>query len=36
MYFWRGVIRQLIDEGKLLSQGDWSKGWKDISISLPA
>ncbi|HXL57738.1 MAG TPA: DUF3658 domain-containing protein, partial [Chitinophagaceae bacterium] len=27
---WR--IRELINEGKLEAQGDWSKGWKEITI----
>ncbi len=29
---WR--IRQLIEEGKLEAQGDWAKGWKEITIRL--
>lgn len=29
---WR--IRELINEGNLEAQGDWSKGWKEITIKL--
>lgn len=29
---WR--IRKLIEEGKLESQGDWSKGWKEVDVKL--
>jgi len=29
---WR--MRELINEGKLEAQGDWSKGWKEIMIKL--
>jgi hypothetical protein len=27
-------MRELINEGKLEAQGDWSKGWKEIMIKL--
>ncbi len=27
-------IRELINEGNLEAQGDWSKGWKEITIKL--
>ena len=30
---WR--IKELIDEGKIELIGDWSTGWKDISLKLP-
>ena len=29
---WR--MRELINEGKLVAQGDWSKGWKEMLIKL--
>ena len=31
---WR--LRSLADEGKLIVQGDFTKGWKEITIQLPA
>jgi len=31
---WR--LRSLANEGKLTVQGDWAKGWKEITIQLPA
>lgn len=31
---WR--IRLLADENKILVTGDWNKGWKDITLQLPA
>ena len=31
---WR--IRQMIEEGKLSAQGDWTKSWKDLEIKLPS
>jgi hypothetical protein len=30
---WR--IRELVAEGKLNAQGDWEKGWKELTVSLP-
>ncbi|MEO7530310.1 MAG: DUF3658 domain-containing protein, partial [Sediminibacterium sp.] len=30
---WR--IRELAIEGRLDVQGDWSKGWKELTVSLP-
>lgn len=29
---WR--LRKLIEEGKIVSEGDWTKGWKEITIKL--
>ncbi len=29
---WR--LRKLIEEGKIVSEGDWAKGWKEITIKL--
>ena len=31
---WR--LKCLANEGKLTVQGDWAKGWKEITIQLPA
>ena len=30
---WR--IRELAEAGKLLVNGDWTKGWKEITVVLP-
>ena len=30
---WR--IKEIVTEGKLEVTGDWSNGWKDISLKLP-
>jgi hypothetical protein len=30
---WR--MKELINEGKIELTGDWSNGWKDISLKLP-
>ena len=31
---WR--IKQLVEEGKLTAQGDWTKGWKDLEVKTPS
>ncbi|MBS1590495.1 MAG: hypothetical protein JST07_00075, partial [Bacteroidetes bacterium] len=29
---WR--IQELIKEGKLIVEGDWNKGWKEVAVKL--
>ena len=31
---WR--LKCLVNEGRLTVQGDWTKGWKEITIQLPS
>ncbi len=36
MCFLRGVSECWVKKIKLLIQGDWNKGWKDITVQMPS